>query len=224
MKNLIVKFPQVTKYLELIAQSSKYQVQTTTYRGVECELPVYIGGKGKNPNNWEEIQDSASKLIELVKNQIDAELSTASVEAKENDQKLRRKNRIVVGFTLFALIAIGGFATYANVHNAIALLGDAANTSEKIAAIVFGTYLSFCFAYFALLGEHGKTRTTAYLLGLDVVAHFMVAKGVVSFDINWIALVYAAYYAAQLVISMIAVSRLAKNVNFMQSIFGSEPA
>jgi hypothetical protein len=226
MKNLTIQEflnnnPQNQKLVDLVGQSSKYQFQIQTYHGYEIEIPVYVGGQGKNPRNWVEIQEAAASLETLIKAEIDRLVSTEKVEAIQNEKKLERKRKIIATYTIFALVAIGGFASYANISNVIHLVGSP-SIGEYIAIIPFGFFLSFCFAYFALLGEHQKTNTTAVLLGLDVVSHFLVAKGVLSFDNYIVTITYVVYYAAQLVISMNAVAKLSKNANFMVAFFGEE--
>jgi hypothetical protein len=224
INDLKVNFPIIDTYLQLLNQSSKYQFQGIDYRGQKITIPVYVGGRGKNPTNWDAIQDAAKQITQLVKNEIDRQLSQATVDASENKAKKVKAQKLKLHFTLFALITIGGFASVCNIGNVLHLVGDGADIATKIACFGFGLYLSFCFAYFAILSEHSKASLTAWLLGFDVVSHFMVMVGVVSFENKWIAFVYAIYYAAQLVISMIAISNLAKNKNFMVSMFGSETA
>jgi len=226
MKNLIndlkVSNPIIDTYLGLIAQSKKFQFIETEYRGYKIDLPTKVGGKGKNPANYQEIQNAANALTQLVKNHIDNLLSEVNINASDNEAKQKNTQKIKVNFTIFALITIGGFASVCNIGNVLHLFGTEIDLVTKIACFGFGLYLSFCFAYFAILGENKKAGLTSFLLSLDVVSHFMVLVGVVSFENKWVAFAYSIYYAAQVFVSMLAISNLAENKNFMLSMFGEE--
>lgn len=220
IKNVISNNVKAQTLYDICKQSSKMKLETATHLGESYEV-ITFSGKGKNPDNWDEIQAASEKYNAFVISLIEETKDENKLAEIENAQKLARKRKIVASFTLFALFAIGGFASFANISNVFHLVGNP-TLGEAIALVIFGLYLSFCFAYFALLGEHSKSRTTAYLLGIDVVSHFLVAKNVVSFDNQYITVIYVLYYAIQLVISMEAVAKLAKNENFMFSFFGKE--
>lgn len=220
IKQIISENVKAQNLYDICAQSSKMKLETASHLGETYEF-ITFSGKGKNPDNWDEIQAAAEKYNVLVVSLIEETKDQSKIAEIQNAQKLARKRKIVASFTLFALFAIGGFASFANISNVFHLVGNP-TLGEAIASVVFGLYLSFCFAYFALLGEHSKSRTTAYLLGLDVVSHFLVSKNIVSFDNQNITVIYVLYYAIQLVISMEAVAKLAKNENFMFSFFGKE--
>ena len=224
LNQLLSQNPNVQSLLDVISQSSKIEIQETEYRTLIVPQAVNIGGRGNNPSNWEEILKAVESFNLLVKTYADNLLLSQDAENEENENKLSFRKNVVMYFTIFALIAIGGFASYANISNVLHLVGEHATVIEKIVSAVFGVYLSFCFAYFAILGEHSKTNVTAYMLGIDVVAHFLVAKGVISFDNNIIVGLYVTYYAAQLIVSMTAIAKLAKNADFMSAIFGEQTA